>query len=888
MPKYRFTWDPFDDDSVEEFAGALGWDMDEDVKAREWLESNVKGLTTKHLGNRDFFDAVRFGWLPQQEFLGEVVEDFISRGLGPGGRPQSERGYKSYLTKINRSAQAQQVLLAWLKWFGDSGPTRRGDTPFKGGIINPWRIVPGDQTADSRKPYSYQQEAWGALSGSLARYDSGKEMRGLLVMPTGSGKTYTAVHWLIEHIVNRGGRILWLAHRSELLEQTTREFQRLSYLARSRDVVQGRLVGGGHLPASTIDPRDHVTVSSIALLARNPEVRRAALSFENLHVVIDEAHHAPAKSYRDVIREYQQSGGRFLLGLTATPTRTVEAERPELSKLFNGNVIHQVDTRNLIERGILARPIPVHVETHADAEKGVTAADRKYLAQFHKLSEAWLNRIAKIKERNEAILQHYLENKKKYGKTLVFAINIPHAEILKREFDKHGIDAEYVASRRPDNSDGDPSETIDSFRKGEFDVLINVQMLTEGVDVPDVQTVFLARPTASEILVRQMIGRALRGPQAGGTERAYLVSFEDHWERYREWQSPLELVEGLTAPEEPEGEAPPKRRVNPEFVPSDLIQAVLAQLRLLRPERPVEAYEAVPAGHFVVERLTDDISERRVIAVFEHQKPFWESFLERLSSGTRDQLSDAVGSDEFEGDFADCDVPKPAQDDIDAVIQHLADGGDKPQFIALADRSRHDPRHIAREIREQDLGPRAMRELVAQRYNSYARAVYVSEQEFYAAIQGAIEDIEYGSRPPATVNFVPTPDAQLKDDKPHNLSALLKDVLQRGKKLLDVPELVVSQEPEWSRKPVKSWWGHAQWRNDVPAGHGRIRLNCLLNSSDISKSAIEYLLWHEYLHLHLKQGHTREFRRLEKSWPGHLEYDREIDQLAEAFNITYW
>lgn len=886
MPKYRFTWDPFDDESLTEFAGAFGWDMEGSTPARTWLEANVKGLTMGHLDDEIFFDAVRFGWLPKQKFLGEVVEELISRGLGPGGRPRAERGYRDYLKKVRRSAQAKQVLLNWLKWYGDPGPTRRDGAPYKGGLVNPWRIVPAHQPEDSRKPHSYQKEAWDKLSAALARHDSGGEMRGLLVMPTGSGKTYTAVRWLVERVLNRGGRVLWLAHRTELLEQATREFQRLACFARSLDEVKGRLVGGGHLPATTIDPRDHVTVSSIALLARNPDYRQALLKFEDLHIVIDEAHHAPAKSYRDLIQEHRDAGGRFLLGLTATPTRTLETERPELARLFGNAVFHQVDMRNLIERGILSRPVPVQVETNADVEKGVTAKDRKHLANFHELSEAWLNRIAKIKVRNEAILQHYLEHKQKYGKTLVFAINIAHAESLKTAFEENGIAAEYVASRRPDGSDGDPGEIIGRFRRGEFDVLINVQMLTEGVDVPDVQTVFLARPTASETLVRQMIGRALRGPQAGGTERAYLVSFEDHWERYREWQSPLALVEGLTEPEKQAGEAPPKFRVDPEYVPHDLIHAVLAQLRLLRPERPVEAFEAVPAGHYVIERITDRLSERRVIAVFEHQKPFWEAFIERLGQQPADQLWEALGGDEFDDEFADCDVPRPAQDDIDAMMQHFADGGSTPAFLALAERDLHDPRHIAREVRDGDLGPRAMKDLVAQRYNGFAKAVYASEQEFYTAIQGAVEELEYGSKPPATVNFIPLPDTQLKDDKPYDLSVLMKEVLGQGMAILGVGDLIVSQQPEWSRRPVKSWWGHAQWRLDTPAGHGRLRINRLLNSSGVSEDAIKYLLWHEYLHLHLKQGHTKEFRRLEKLWPSYMDWDREIDQLAEKYDIA--
>ena len=68
---------------------------------------------------------------------------------------------------------------------------------------------------------------------------------------------------------------------------------------------------------------------------------------------------------------------------------------------------------------------------------------------------------------------------------------------------------------------------LEAFRRNDFDVLINIKMLTEGTDIPDVQTIFITRETKSDILLPQMIGRALRGPRMGGTEKAYIVAFID-------------------------------------------------------------------------------------------------------------------------------------------------------------------------------------------------------------------------------------------------------------------------------------------------------------------------------------------------------------------------
>ena len=75
-------------------------------------------------------------------------------------------------------------------------------------------------------------------------------------------------------------------------------------------------------------------------------------------------------------------------------------------------------------------------------------------------------------------------------------------------------------------------------------MLINVNILTEGVDLPKTKTVFLARPTVSTILMTQMVGRALRGSVAGGTDTAYVVSFIDDWDEHIAWVNPESLFSG--------------------------------------------------------------------------------------------------------------------------------------------------------------------------------------------------------------------------------------------------------------------------------------------------------------------------------------------------------
>ena len=89
----------------------------------------------------------------------------------------------------------------------------------------------------------------------------------------------------------------------------------------------------------------------------------------------------------------------------------------------------------------------------------------------------------------------------------------------------------------------DSIKKIEKYRKGEIQVLINVNILTEGTDLPKTHTVFLARPTTSIVLMTQMVGRALRGLKAGGTKEAYIVSFIDDWNNKIAWINPKTLIE---------------------------------------------------------------------------------------------------------------------------------------------------------------------------------------------------------------------------------------------------------------------------------------------------------------------------------------------------------
>ena len=390
------------------------------------------------------------------------------------------------------------------------------------GYAGKWEVVIDTKAsqADGRKPLMpYQQEAIDRLKAffDLTGKAEGAQS-GMLVMPTGSGKTFTTVTWLLSQGVAQGYRVIWLVHRQELVEQTFREFCKLAPTLADYGVPRVKLlpVSGKHATMSMAVGND-ITVASILSVASKNGMRHIRRMLgnpgkEKLVVVIDEAHHAAMPSYQKVLKRMQRINPHLvLLGLTATPRRMQNNNR--LLRMFHlakgeagyRGPVYQISLEELIKDG--------------DTEYELTKTDVAFYEQFQKLPESVFDAIASNAARNQLIVKEYLDHRAEYGKTLVFAINKKHAEQLAKEFSLAGVPAEYVVSGEKKNR-----ETIERFRQGEFPVLVNIQIMTEGVDVPDVHTVFLTRETNSDVLFMQMVGRGLRGVQAGGTKDCHRKS----------------------------------------------------------------------------------------------------------------------------------------------------------------------------------------------------------------------------------------------------------------------------------------------------------------------------------------------------------------------------
>jgi len=290
-----------------------------------------------------------------------------------------------------------------------------------------------------------------------------------------------------ELVKRRAERSLILAHRTELLDQAA---------ARLRSMGAARFVGveGGSQRA---DDGSDVVVAGVQSIGRE---RTDRLSwFDPRLVIVDEAHHACADSYMTVLRRYGCFGdGARCLGVTATPHRLDNKPLHGTERSIFEAVLFQYTLREAIEASWLCDLRGYRVQGGADLE-GVKSSMGDFNA-------GQLASRVDNPERNVAAFKHWAEVARD-RRTVVFCCTVDHALHVAELFQDRGVRAECV------HGGMDPEERagiMGRFRSGETQVLTNVEIVTEGVDVPEIGCVLLLRPTQSWALYTQMVGRGLR------------------------------------------------------------------------------------------------------------------------------------------------------------------------------------------------------------------------------------------------------------------------------------------------------------------------------------------------------------------------------------------
>ena len=297
-------------------------------------------------------------------------------------------------------------------------------------------------------------------------------------MPTGTGKTYLLTAVIDSFVSNNPKEKVWIvAHRRELVSQideTVRKFH--SYSA-----------------SNTSSLLSSVKAMSIQWLMRHYD----EIEEEPGMIVIDEAHHALAKTYKEMWERFPKA--KFL-GLTATPCRL---NGKGFTDLFDV-LVQSWDVPEFISKGRLATYDFVSIKSDGVTQRLIDSlqkrgADGDYQ---NKEMDMLLNKKPSIER-----LYRSLEEYGKDRKGIVYAINISHAQKITKLYQENGVKAIAIDSKTPA---AERQQDIEAFRKGDIQVLVNVDIFSEGFDCPDVEFVQLARPTLSLAKYLQMVGRGLR------------------------------------------------------------------------------------------------------------------------------------------------------------------------------------------------------------------------------------------------------------------------------------------------------------------------------------------------------------------------------------------
>lgn len=318
--------------------------------------------------------------------------------------------------------------------------------------------------------YPFQTEARDAI---LKEWDGGRQ-RTLLVFPTGTGKTivFSSVS---EEMVRRGGRVLILAHRNELIEQAVDKMKQATGLACSVEKAEQSCLGQW----------ERITVGSIQSLTRPDRLAKFSPDYFNA-IIVDEAHHVLADTYQRVLEHFCRAN---VLGVTATPDR---GDKQNLGKYFE-SLAYEYSLAQAVHEGYLcpirAATIPLELDI-----SGVKQQSGDYqLSGLGAALEPYLEQIA------DKMVAH------RDRKIVCFLPLIATSQKFTRLLLERGLDAREVNGESPDRA-----EILAAFDAGGPAILCNAMLLTEGWDCPTVDCICVLRPTKIRSLYAQMVGRGTR------------------------------------------------------------------------------------------------------------------------------------------------------------------------------------------------------------------------------------------------------------------------------------------------------------------------------------------------------------------------------------------
>ena len=397
-------------------------------------------------------------------------------------------------------------------------------------IVRP-AIPPSETITPKYGLFEHQRKAVRKLTPLLTQ----DERRAVLHLPTGVGKTRTAMHIVADSLrTYEPSVVVWLASGKELLEQAVIAFKEAWKRLGTRPLQIGTM-WGNRTPELDSFADGFLAVGLAkgwAMISRADPEWAARLAPRVRLVVFDEAHQSIAKTYRRITDDLTLDFRCALLGLTATPGRTwADIDKDgELAEFFSTNkVMLEVPGDNpikyLIDNGYLARPIFRTLLS----KPGLSITDEELarIARSLEIPEKIVTALS-ISEQYVTAVLGAIEELLGTGhrRVLVFAATVRHAQLLTAILVARNIRSDVVTGLTPERVRERAIRTFTSDEEVSM-VLVNFGVLTTGFDAPKASAVVIARPTHSLVLFSQMVGRAIRGPKAGGTESCEIVTIVD-------------------------------------------------------------------------------------------------------------------------------------------------------------------------------------------------------------------------------------------------------------------------------------------------------------------------------------------------------------------------
>ena len=381
------------------------------------------------------------------------------------------------------------------------------------------------------------------IKDNLIRNINKNNLKTIIHMPTGSGKTRTTITSLLEYNIKTNflndNFIIWLAHSDELCDQAKDSFENLWRSYGTYDLPLIRLKDQKLEEISKFSSGIIIcTYQKLHRMRMNSSTSKILefIRTKSKFIIADEAHMVPAQTFRDSIEFITKLDFTVLIGLSATPGGYYIDQTEKLSNYFLKNKITITDANNkelendepinyLQKEGVLSQIKTHQVKTDFNFEF-TSEEQEKILNNFEEgLSAELISKMGEDVERNICIFGELSNLYEQNLSCIVFACSLKHTKLLYKICVLSGMK---VAKIDDKTSNQNRKKIVRDFKNKDIKIIFNYGVLSTGFDAPGTEAILIARPTTSPVIYSQMLGRGLRGPKFGGKSECLLIDLKDN------------------------------------------------------------------------------------------------------------------------------------------------------------------------------------------------------------------------------------------------------------------------------------------------------------------------------------------------------------------------